>query len=164
VAESPAKSHRASPSCLSAPQRKVTVLTLPDCRVEVRRRPGRSGSRGWETSAGVADLGEQPGCPVGAEVAKQVNRCPPISVNRSCAPGLGAFLADDDPHAFRPGGQVEQAGELGDPRAIADLPVTVIGRVHTRAGTFPTAAQTSSVMQCTWPRPRRLCACPWQSP
>ena len=41
--------------------------------------------------------------------------------------GVRAFLADDDPHALRPGGQVQHAGELGDPRAVADLPVTVIG-------------------------------------
>src|SRR4051794_2999119 len=45
--ESPAKSHRASCSCLSAPQRKVTALVLPDWRVE-GATPARQGreSRG----------------------------------------------------------------------------------------------------------------------
>src|SRR6185437_17117262 len=32
-----------------------------------------------------------------------------------------AFLADDDPHPFRPAGQVEHAGDLGDPCAVAGL-------------------------------------------
>ena len=42
--------------------------------------------------------------------------------------GMGPFLADDDPHPGRPAGQVEQAGELGDERPVADLPVGVVGR------------------------------------
>ena len=41
---------------------------------------------------------------------------------------MRAFLADDDPQSFRPAGQVEQSGELGDPGAVADLPVAVISR------------------------------------
>ncbi len=51
-----------------------------------------------------------------------------MSVMRSWAPGVRAFLAGDDPHAFRPAAQVEQAGEPGDPGAVADLPVAVVGR------------------------------------
>lgn len=39
-----------------------------------------------------------------------------------------AFLADDDPHALRPAGQAEHAGDLGDPGAVAGLAVAVIGR------------------------------------
>ena len=42
--------------------------------------------------------------------------------------GMRAFLADDDPHSPRPRGQVQQAGQLGDPRTVADLPVTVVSR------------------------------------
>ncbi len=42
--------------------------------------------------------------------------------------GMGAFLAHDDPHALRPGGQVQHAGDLGDPGAVADLAVAVIRR------------------------------------
>jgi len=42
--------------------------------------------------------------------------------------GVGAFLADDDPHALRPVGQVEQAGQLGDPCAVADLAIVVVSR------------------------------------
>ena len=53
------------------------------------------------------------------------------------------FLADIDPHPGRPGGKVHQAG---DPRAVTDLPVAVIGRVHADAGTFPIADCTSSVL------------------
>jgi hypothetical protein len=50
--EWPAKSHRASRSWLFAPQRKVTDLTLPDCRVEGRPRRGRSARPGWGTGRG----------------------------------------------------------------------------------------------------------------
>jgi hypothetical protein len=32
--ESPANSQTASRSCLSADQRKLTIVTFPDCRVE----------------------------------------------------------------------------------------------------------------------------------
>ena len=39
-----------------------------------------------------------------------------------------AFLADDDPHPYRPGAQLEQAGQLGDPGAVTDLVVRVVGR------------------------------------
>jgi hypothetical protein len=41
--------------------------------------------------------------------------------------GVRAFLADDDPHALGPGRQVEHPGELGGPRAVADLAVGVVG-------------------------------------
>jgi len=33
--------------------------------------------------------------------------------------GVRSLLADDDPHPGGPGGQVEQVGELGDPRTVA---------------------------------------------
>ncbi len=39
-----------------------------------------------------------------------------------------AFLPHDDAHPLRPRGQVEQAGELGDPRAVANAAVAVIRR------------------------------------
>jgi len=42
--------------------------------------------------------------------------------------GMRSFLADDDAHSGRPGGQVEQAGEFSDERAVADLAVGVVGR------------------------------------
>ena len=41
--------------------------------------------------------------------------------------GVGAFLADDDPHPFRPAGEVEESGEFGDPGAVAGHPVGVVG-------------------------------------
>jgi hypothetical protein len=47
--------------------------------------------------------------------------------------GVGALFADDDPHPFRPVRQVEHAGELGCPGALADLAVAIIGR-SPRAG------------------------------
>ena len=61
-------------------------------------------------------------------VARQVKRCPSMSVNRSCAPGCGRSFADDDPHPGRPGRQVQHAGDLRDPRALADLAAAVISR------------------------------------
>ena len=42
--------------------------------------------------------------------------------------GMGPFPADDDPHPGGPAGQVEQSGELGDVRTVADLSVGVVGR------------------------------------
>ncbi len=48
--------------------------------------------------------------------------------------GVGPFFADDDPHAGRPAGEVEQAGEFGDPGAVAGHPVGVIGRGPHRGG------------------------------
>jgi hypothetical protein len=36
--------------------------------------------------------------------------------------GVRAFVADDHPHPLRPARQVQQPGELGDPRARPHLP------------------------------------------
>ena len=41
--------------------------------------------------------------------------------------GMRAFLAGDDAHALGPAGQVEQAGQFGDPGAGPYLPVGVVG-------------------------------------
>jgi hypothetical protein len=42
--------------------------------------------------------------------------------------GVRAFLAGDQPHPLRPGGQVQHAGDLGDLRALADQALVVMGR------------------------------------
>ena len=39
-----------------------------------------------------------------------------------------AFPADDDPHPGRPAVQVQQAGDVRHPGAVADLAIAVIGR------------------------------------
>ena len=71
------------------------------------------------------EVGELPGPGAGGEAGEPVA----VEVGESqLRAGVGSFLADDDPDACRPGGQVEQAGQFSDPRAVADLPVTVIGR------------------------------------
>src|SRR5512135_3657632 len=54
--------------------------------------------------------------------------------DRQLRAGVGTFFAEDDPHAGRPAGQVEQAGGLGDPGAVAGFAVAVVGRLHARAG------------------------------
>jgi hypothetical protein len=41
---------------------------------------------------------------------------------------VGPFLADDDTHPGRPAAQVHQAGQFGDPGAVTDLVVGVVGR------------------------------------
>ena len=41
---------------------------------------------------------------------------------------MGPFLAGDDPHPGRPPGQVQQTGQLGDPRPGTDLALGVVGR------------------------------------
>ena len=50
--------------------------------------------------------------------------------------GVRPLLAGDDPHPGRPAGQVEQAGDVRDPRAVPDLPVTVIGGRPRTGGDF----------------------------
>jgi hypothetical protein len=47
--------------------------------------------------------------------------------------GVGSFLADDDPHAFRPGRQVQHAGDLVGPGARPGLAAGVLTR-RVRAG------------------------------
>lgn len=47
--------------------------------------------------------------------------------------GVGAFLAQDQPGALRLGGQVDHAGDLGDPCSVAGFAVGVVGR-RPRAG------------------------------
>jgi hypothetical protein len=42
--------------------------------------------------------------------------------------GMGPFLADDDPHPGRPGRQVQHPGDVRDPGAVPDLPVSVVSR------------------------------------
>jgi hypothetical protein len=45
-----------------------------------------------------------------------------------------APLADDHPHALRPPGQVQQAGDLQYPGPVAGFPVGVVGRLPVRLG------------------------------
>jgi len=41
---------------------------------------------------------------------------------------MGPLLADDDAHPGRPAIQLQQPGDVSDPRSLADLPVPVVGR------------------------------------
>ena len=71
------------------------------------------------------DAGELPGSGAGGEGSESV----PVDVGEpQLRAGVGAFLADDHPHPFRPAAQVQQAGQLGDPRAVADLAAAVVSR------------------------------------
>jgi hypothetical protein len=65
--------------------------------------------------AGLA-VGDEGGDPVPVDVGDPQLRA-----------GVGTFLAHDQPHPGRPARQVEQAGQLGDPGAGADLAVGVVG-------------------------------------
>ncbi len=67
-------------------------------------------------------------CPVRVLVARAVIRCPSTSVRRSWAPGCGLSFAGDHSHPHRPVRQIEQVGEFGDPGAVADGSVGVVGR------------------------------------
>jgi hypothetical protein len=60
--------------------------------------------------------------------------------------GVRALLAPDDPHFRRSGGQVEQAGDVRDPRAVPVSPSPPYAGVHASAGTFPIAAGMSPVI------------------
>ena len=103
--------------CVEAVQREVPqagVLRAPDPVLAPR-------------PAAVAQfqVGELPGPGVGGEGGDAV----PADVGEpQLRAGVGAFLADDHPHPGRPGRQVQQAGELGDPGAGPDLAAGVIGR------------------------------------
>ena len=56
----------------------------------------------------------------------------PVDVGQSeLRARMGTFLAGDHPHPGRPGGQVEEVGQLGDPGAVADLAVAGVRRVST---------------------------------
>ena len=48
--------------------------------------------------------------------------------------GVRAFPPDDDPHALGPGGQVQHAGDLRDPRARAHLAFAVVSGSPRRRG------------------------------
>ena len=39
---------------------------------------------------------------------------------------MWSFGADQDPHPFRPAGQIQDAGGLDDPGAVPDFPVRVV--------------------------------------
>ena len=64
-------------------------------------------------SAGAGVGGSQEGCGRGDPVAVVVG-------DPQLRSGMRAFDAGDDPHPRRPGGEVEQAGELGDPCSVPD--------------------------------------------
>jgi len=72
-----------------------------------------------QLGAGAAGLGvgRERGDPVSVDVGDPQLRT-----------GVWSFLADDHAHACRPPGHVQQGGQLGDPRAVTDLIVGVIGR------------------------------------
>ncbi len=65
--------------------------------------------------------------------------------------GARAFAAGDHPHALRPRRQVEQAGQLGEPRAAADLAVAVLGRRPRPGGDL--ADRLGAVQGCAPPAP-----------
>lgn len=46
-----------------------------------------------------------------------------MPVKVSCAPGVGAFLAQDQPRPVRPRGEVDHAGGLGHPRPVTELAI-----------------------------------------
>jgi len=82
------------------------------------------------TIAGAAavaqfEVSELPAAGVGGEAGE------PVAINAGepqLRARVGAFLADDHPHPFRPAAQVQQAGELGDPGARPHFAAGVIGR------------------------------------
>ena len=60
-------------------------------------------------------------------VANAVTRCPSCVGDLQLRAGVRAFLAHDYPHPRRPGLEIQQAGDVGDPRTLAELAVTVVG-------------------------------------
>ena len=61
-------------------------------------------------------------------VANAVTRMPVEVGDAQLRAGVRSFLAHDHPHPRRPGREVEQAGDVGDPRAVTDCAVAVVGR------------------------------------
>ena len=85
-----------------------------------RMRSSHRARRRWRSSRSAS-------CPRRASVAKAVNRCPSMSVNRSCAPGWGRSLRTITRIPSGQPGQVQQAGQLGHPRTRPHLAAGVIG-------------------------------------
>ncbi len=81
----------------------------------MRPRPGWSGSRGWEASAGVADLGEQPGRADGAG-AGQGREDSPVGVG-------GELVADAGGQGLDLGVEGPQDGHQGERGSRVDAGV-----------------------------------------
>jgi hypothetical protein len=59
---------------------------------------------------------------------------------------MRAFFPRDQPGPGRPGGQVDQAGDLGDPRAVTDVVVGLDPGNHAASGTVVMTSRTASPM------------------
>src|SRR5947207_473675 len=101
-------------------------MLAPVADVKARQVAGWSGERGAQAVESGGDLG---GPPPGA-----------VNLQADLAGGAGelgggvrAFLAQDQPRALRPGAQIDHAGGLGHPRAVAQ-PVVFGGRVPALIG------------------------------
>ena len=126
--------------------------TVHDTKPQVRRpkdrrakdnsrevaQPGVLGATDPVLAAGPAavpqlEVGELALLRVGGEGGEPV----PVEVGEpQLRSGVRALLADDDPHPRRPALQLQQAGDVRDPGALADLPVAVIGRRPAVRGHF----------------------------
>ena len=93
-------------SCRGRLRSPVSLAARMRSSARARRRCRSSRSASW-----------RPGPPGAVLVANAVSRCPSTSVSRSCAPGCGRSLRTITRMPLRPAGQVEQAGDLGDPGA-----------------------------------------------
>ena len=72
------------------------------------------------------EVGELAALRVGGERGEPV----PVEVGEpQLGAGVRALLADDDPHPGRPGGKLQQPGDVRDPGPVPRLPVPVVGRL-----------------------------------
>jgi hypothetical protein len=61
----------------------------------------------------------------------------PVDIGEShLLPGMRPFGPDDDPHPLRPARQREEVRDVGHPRSVPDLPVTLIGHRPRFSGAF----------------------------
>lgn len=99
--------------------------------------------RPYPTRSLQCQVGELHTCGVGGQRGAAVT----VDVGHTqLGAGVGALLAHDQPHLLGPAGQVEHAGDVGDPSTVADLPLGVVGGGHPAGGTLRIAAWICSVM------------------
>ena len=105
--------------------------------LEMRMRSSQWARLGHLQHAGTVgqlEVGELCSRAAGAGVGRERGDAVPVDVgDAQLGAGVGSFLAGDDAHGGRPGGQVQQVSQLGDPRPVAGGVVGVM-RLRPPAG------------------------------
>jgi len=104
---------------------------------------GAGGGRTDRSARGAVPAPRAGLCGIGGEGDEP---CPPMPVNRSCAPGRGRSLPHDHAHARRSAVQSSSPLTSAVHAPLADLTFAVTGRRPMPVGTFGMALLQSSVI------------------